>query len=41
MSQGLEGMSVIESGDGITAGNRLADTGLKMTYYEMKHRARG
>ncbi len=38
MSQCLEGMSVIERGDGITASNRLADKGLKMTY-EMKHEA--
>lgn len=38
MSQCLKGMSVIESGDGITASNRLADKGLKMTY-EMKHEA--
>ena len=36
MSWCLEGTSVIESGDGITASNRLADRGTKMTY-EMKH----
>lgn len=40
MSRCLEGMSVIESGDGIIASNRLTDSGGKMTH-EMKTGARG
>lgn len=40
MSRSLEGKSVIESGDGIGASNRLADRGGKMTY-EMRHLAKG